>query len=332
MKTYLNKIAALVLGTFTLLAVQGCDKEQDRPIMKQNKAPELKVMAPADKVLTISKANLDTESLKVAWTPADFGVSLAVNYALKLTVGEKGTAVMNIDTKAEKTFSYAEVSKVLIEQLHLAPSNTPYTVLLQILAKPHRDNLSDQDNDIVMTSEPVSVQVVLGADLVLVPPGFNLVGSLFPNGKDWDINFRDYQLFRPDIAVDVLHYIGNFKQNAEFKIVPEENFNGWNHLIGMKDGKLTWEGGDTNIKLIKDAGYYELVFDYKAFTLTIKPYNEAGKTEYAHIGLIGTAVGGWDNDVLLQKTAYDKHIWVADDVELKEGELKIRADKKWDMN
>lgn len=310
--------------------VSSCGKESDKVMMSLNKKPGFSINSQKD--LTIDLGSTETGSLDISWTDADFGTPLGVTYSLNIkTLDPQKSEDITLTKKNKESISYEELKKTIIGKMQL-PAGKTYDVYLSIVAKPTREGVSETDNKIVFPSDVIKVKVVLPANASLVPPGFSFVGSMFDGGKSWDIAYHGYKFFRDNESDNIHKYVGKFKAGSEFKIVPEEGFDGWNHLIGKKDGALTWEGGETNIKDITNSGYYQLVFDPKAFTLTITPYDASTKPVFEFIGLIGTAVGSWDNDVLLTKAAYDEHIWVKENVTLSAGELKIRANKDWNTN
>ena len=53
---------------------------------------------------------------------------------------------------------------------------------------------------------------------------------------------------------------------------------------------------------------------------------------YASVGVVGSATGkGWDTSVPMRRAANDMHQW-QDTIQLSVGEVKFRADNKWDVN
>lgn len=332
MKAYKNILGIFVSLSFISLGLVSCGKESEKVVLSMDKKPVLSIETPKDMSIELSKENLETRTINLKWTNADFGTPVGMIYSLNVkTIDSKKSEYITLTGKNMESISYKDFSKVVLEKMEL-PSGQTSELYLSVVSKPIRNGVSESDNNIMLSSDPIKVKVVIPQGLSLIPQGFSLVGSIFEGGKDWSIDYHGYKFFRDKESDNIHKYIGKFKAGSEFKIVPEEGFDGWNHLIGKKDGNLTWDGGDTNIKDIKSAGYYQLVFDAKAFTLDIQPYDASAKPRFDFIGIIGTAVGGWDSDILLQKAAYDEHIWIKENVSIKAGELKLRANKEWNTN
>lgn len=111
----------------------------------------------------------------------------------------------------------------------------------------------------------------------------------------------------------------NFKDaNTEFKFTLGPN---WDNNFGDDGADGTLEANGANIKMA-DAGFYRVEVDINAKTYKIT------KTIW---GLIGSATAnGWDSD---QDLTYDavSGAWTIS-TNLKEGEVKFRANDAWDLN
>lgn len=305
-----------------------CDTGRHGAVMSHGKNPVLSVISPENRTIDLSETDSAEKAMVVEWTPADFGVPVGVSYFMNIMTADSSKhTIVTLTQKGKESITYKELGKIFIEKMQF-PAGSSSELLVSICAKPIRLGVSESDNKIVMVSAPVKMKLFIPAGLSLCPAGFSLVGSMFEGGRDWDIDFHGYKFFRDKEADNIHKYIGKFKENSAFKIVPEEGFAGWSHVMGEKDGKLAWENAE-NITSIKKAGYYQLTLNPAKMTLDIKPYDATSSPEYNFVGLIGTAAEDWENDVLLTKTAYDNHIWVGENVTLSEGEIKFRADKAW---
>ncbi|MBD8971934.1 MAG: DUF5115 domain-containing protein [Prevotella sp.] len=79
-----------------------------------------------------------------------------------------------------------------------------------------------------------------------------------------------------------------------------------------------------NIVITEPAGYYKVEVDLSKKTYTLTPITS--------IGIIGAATpGGWDAETPLTYNKTER-CWEVQDIKLKAGECKFRANKGWDIN
>jgi hypothetical protein len=133
------------------------------------------------------------------------------------------------------------------------------------------------------------------------------------NGNGW--GFESGMLFTEDYQ----NYHGYTHLNGEFKITDRPAWGGIEWGEGSSDGVMAIGGG--NISGPAD-GLYWLEANIVASTYTYTKINS--------IGLVGGAVGSWDNDVFLTPSA-DYLTWEGD-VTFTDGEWKFRANAGWDYN
>lgn len=273
-----------------------------------------------------------------SWEKADLGQSVPVSYALVISnPSDKELSIQLPIPAGEKELKVAldsDLNKQFVKVLKLDMAK-PSKVMASLVASPLLESGTPEKADRAISSKPIELTVTPFAFL-LRPPYFYLVGDITGKVK-WDINSKDFAFFADENDTKVLHYYGYFKEGAAFKLVPEGAVGDWNKVVGMKDGKLTMEGGETDIKIIKKAGLYHLTltlnegtFDPAQSKLEVEPLKEEAKS-YANVGLVGDAGKSWNEDILFSNPG-DDHIWVARGVMLKEGAFKLRADKAWGMS
>lgn len=121
---------------------------------------------------------------------------------------------------------------------------------------------------------------------------------------------------------DGVNYTGfMYLNNNGFKFCTEKSWDGTNYGAGFSTA-----GDAANMTLPDgyEAGYYKVDLNLDAKTMTL--------TAITTIGIIGDATaGGWDSDTDMTYNTTD-HTWVINDVTLKAGELKFRANDAWDIN
>lgn len=314
-----------------VLALTGCERDLgNNPTLSATpKAPALSASATS---VTLAKGTATEVSF--TWTGADYGTTVPASYALRLSNPSDPALAIVIpvpagDKKVVVPFDDT-FNKKLVSELGLAMGK-PAKLKAELVSSPLLEAGSPEIADKVTTSAPLELTVTPFAFLMR-PPYFYLVGDI--TGRvSWNINSTDFAFFADENDTNVLHYYGYFKGDAAFKLVPEGAVGDWGKVVGMKDGKLTFEGGDTNIKIIPSAGLYHLTltlnegeFDPANSTLTAEPIADA--KVYKTMGLVGDAVISWDKDTPLSNPG-DDHIWVARGVEIKAGQFKIRADEAW---
>ncbi len=112
-----------------------------------------------------------------------------------------------------------------------------------------------------------------------------------------------------------------YLNNNGFKFCSEKSWDGTNYGAGFSTA-----GNADNISLPEgnDEGFYKIVLNLDAKTLELTPITT--------IGIIGDATpNGWDASTPMTYSKADG-AWVINDAQLKDGELKFRANDGWDIN
>ena len=103
-----------------------------------------------------------------------------------------------------------------------------------------------------------------------------------------------------------------------FKFCTQKDWSGTNYGEDFKT-----EGNPPNITMTEPAGYYEVVVDLSAKTYKLTPITS--------IGIIGAATpGGWDAETPLTYNKTER-CWEVQDIKLKAGDCKFRANNAWAM-
>ncbi len=328
MKYNIYKVAllgALALGTLT-----ACDKDEDRIVVAAQ--GEVTFAASPTEGVAITEETLTSEVLTLSWSQANFGYErMLIDYDLVLTTTATDgttrsftyTLGSNLTTKA---FTGSELNELLTDQLG-ATAGVATTYELTLYAYPHSTG-KDKPSGTSRVVYPTKSLSITTATVVTKSPDYFLVGNMF-GANAWNIGYTGYPLFLDAPDGKVYTYSGLFASGSEFKLVGEASLGDWGGAIGASAaGVLSSSGG--NITDASAGGYFTLTVDIKAMTYTLTALDASTATTYNSIGLIGTAVGGWDSDkVSLVKSAHDPHIWTASGVVLQEGELKFRSNADW---
>ncbi|MDO6388822.1 SusE domain-containing protein [Pontibacter sp. BT731] len=302
MKSTINKLFTLCLISLVLFS---CEKEEERLVLRPGAVPTLASTANSVELAAENKAE---DAITLNWTAADYGFQAAVTYTLQfIAEGGDFAEAREVETTPgmlSKTLTVAELN-TLATQLGLAPNNEG---TMQVRVK------SSVAESVTPThSNVVSIKVTPFLDIIeyvsLWVPGSHQgwdpakapkVSSVNDNGVyEGYVNFPDAK--------------------TNFKLNPAPNWdNDFGGTSSGNKGTLVAKGTDLQVD---GAGYYLLKANTNQLTW------EAVKTTW---GVIGDATGSWDND---QDMTYDAtaQVWKAT-LQLSVGEIKFRANDKWDIN
>lgn len=175
--------------------------------------------------------------------------------------------------------------------------------------------------------------------LVEVKAPLFITGDVF--GTGWDNNGVEnigkslHPLFSDNntIGDGSYTYTGYFNAGG-FKFIQTPG--NWDTALGLDKenaGKIMVGGHDNNIN-VATAGWYKLEVNIKDLTYKFTEMEApAAESEFTKIGIIGDATpDGWDKQTELTQTAYNKHLWVINNIKLTKKEAKFRANDNWDVN
>lgn len=286
----------------------------------QTYAPE-DVVAPVlhalPEELVITAENMG-ESLVFTWDAADFGIRTQINYALEASCGDGEPQVLLADLTGTSTEQpYESLNTKLVYDVEV-PTDTPSTVNFYISATIGTDHAK-------YYSEPVAVTVT-ATKAERVYPTVWVIGDYC----GWSHDNAQY-LF--SFADDEIHYEGvvDFGEKAAngFKLT---GIAGWDDSCnwGTDGNAAAPEAEAASITLISSGGsgnitaysqrFYRFAFDRSTLTLT-------KNLSFSQLGIVGDAVGSWDNDVVMEFDPATQRFWA--DVTLTAGEMKFRLDGAW---
>ncbi len=301
MKIVINKILTLLAIS---LLLGSCQEVEDQAVLNPAASTVIEQILPEDVVL--SESEVGSPAMKISWTKPEFGFAASYNYQLLIDFagGDFSTPqIVSVGTDIEKIFETEELNKLLLN-LGVEPDN-PTQLIAQVRA------ILSSTVSIDSQSSPFTA-TAYSAVLDLSSP-WGLVGSAAPNGWDGpDVPFyKSTTQANTFIAYTVL-------SDGEWKIRKD---NSWDVNFGSDANDGTLQPGGANIPV--DAGIYKVTFNEAALTYSIEAYAW---------GLVGSATtNGWDGPDM--PLTYDPFTdtWRAD-VQLVEGEFKVRKDNSWTTN
>lgn len=317
-----------VLLLALILPIVSCQKDEDRLIAQPIEAVQLTGDFGS---ISLDVNKLDEVVLTFMRTDAKFSAdNIALNYQLVFNrpdakQGDVVRVEIALSKDKEVKLTHRELNDILVSKLKM-PIGVVERVQLSVLAQPYTSASVPASAQIESQKVEISVAPI---EVLTKSLDYFFVGNMFGQPV-WNKDYDGFPLFLDTPDGKLYTYTGNFAVDAEFKLDNENNLGKWSTALGTSEvGKL---GAGDNIKDAAAGGYFTLTFDPEALTYEVTPFDATANVEYSAMGLVGSSVGDWNNDVLLKQASYDKHIWRAEGIKLTAGELKIRANKSWDKN
>lgn len=290
----------------------------------------------------LSTSNADNLAERFVWNAVDFGAPTPINYELQASVAETFESYTVLAKDLKETNYGVTVNNLLVLAAEAGLDNDPETEAANSGALYFRVRAYVGDAEAKGTeqlSPATPIQVVLteateegGLEL---KPQFFLVGDVTAAG--WNPDNTNTPLFRDGENDLVFNFTGRFAGTADtegFKLL--EVLGEWQPQWGLDGEALsnsTLLGGDPAAIAVTTDGYFSLSVNKEDMSYTMVPFDASTAPTYTTIGILGDATaGGWDADTDMTATTFDPHIWVMEDVELAEGELKFRANDAWDAS
>ena len=301
MKIWINKIIVLCVLSLTIL---GCEKDEERLVLKMGQAPALTASASN---LVLTEENAANEAVTFTWNEADFGFDAAVTYALQIdTAGDNFVKPYSVSlgNTLEKTYTVEELNNLLTKLKYTAEVAQDMPVRIKA-------SVSDLVDPVYSNVSTVSVTPYS----TFVEPGFIYV----PGGyQGWNPGTAPSLISVENNGVyqGIVSFVG--ADNLEFKFTPERN---WENDFGKGalPGSLVEKGGNLEVPA---ADTYMLTANLNNMTWSHAKHSW---------GIIGTATaGGWDSDTNL-KYIHDEGVWKLTTA-LSAGELKFRFNDDWALN
>ncbi len=316
-----------------MLAFVSCS-DDDEPVLPQYQPSAL--THPTDGTsYELLQRNKKNEAFALSWTsykqselalaPPTYYIQVDIagnNFANAQTIASVAeVSDATSSTVYNASITVGDLNTALVTGLKLTPEEE-YNVEIRVISK-------IADAFINSTASNVFTAKIIPYEEVALPDPIHLIGNMFGENS-WDNTNYRFVMFRASND-DVNTYTGKFAASSEFKFIPNSNLGSWDvsYGVGASAGVLTSDNGG-NITDAKTEGYYTVTADMNNLKYTVTAYDASAAKEYSDIELIG-AFNNWANagTIKLTKSAYDPHIWTADDVNIAAGEVKFRADPDW---
>lgn len=322
----MKNINILLILSFCLFSLWACDDEGDHIKLNDNNlvAPVLKQTIPQDFVLT-ENTDMNTVIGSWEWDKAEYGVQTPPVYVLEVDTLDTFATLQKYTSQSGTS---VEITNGVINKAAMMFVNKSQPITLYFRVKA---SIGNAEAGPILYSEKTAVSFTC----VYIPnikPVLYIIGAgLVGWNNDASAIGADLQLFFADDSEGtnrMYTYTGFFKGGQGLKFPAKAG--DWTYGVS---GASIVEGGADFIVSGAD-GLYTLEADLKAMTIKMTAYIGTA-TAYTSVGIVGDAAGGWpsdDNATDIIMTQVVPHVWVSPSVTLKAGELKFRANKKWDTS
>ncbi|MEO9484289.1 MAG: SusE domain-containing protein [Ekhidna sp.] len=318
----------IILSILALsIVVLGCEEDIERPILDADNAVSTPASftsaATADaKVITLETLADTFEVFK--WDPIVYGVDIAVNYTLELSATEdfSGTISNLITTRMTE---FAITNSTLNDFLVAAeyPVNEQVTFYLRLKSVATNPAIAAVYSDVI--TRVVTTFAAIPDPLYFVGPG---------TAAGWD-NAGTFGSLFPDAANPKQYYYrGRFSGEWKLIVIPGS----WAEQWGPGDGQPNNANGVANLSdnaptWNMPEGYYDFSFNLSTSAYTIATYDASGDATYTAMGIIGDAIGGWDDgsELDMVQSTFDPHIWKLENVVFTDNIFKFRPDDNFDL-
>lgn len=310
----MKKISLFTYFLAGMMALTACqDDRDDNPTIQH----------PDSFQLNIASSTYDLKNLQTLdWsceTP-DYGYTAALNYSVQISMNNTWT-----DATDEQPATYTTL-ETTFQQPTLAVSATELNRALIILNEWFDETTFPTTAQTVYVRVKSSITTASGYDTysetaqASILPYYQAVtvepAVLYVVGdhQGWNPTESAPKVVSTDDAGMIFQ--GYVQLNKEFKFMTTTSWNDTNY--GGGSGKL--EEGGANLT-VSTPGFYYIDVNLNSMTYTAKACTW---------GIVGDAVGSWDNDVEL--TYNEESGALEAEVTFKSGEFKFRQDKAWDIS
>jgi hypothetical protein len=313
----MKKLNILLIALFVTLGLCSCKLRETNPRINASPGTFSITSPKTDLGYTLDKSKENDTLLTFTWSEPDYGVSVAPNYLVVMdtsktpsthavTVGSTSDTSLSITVgKMNSKLLGAGIAGGQVQSFQVSVISTLGDSLKKVTSKP-----------ITLYFQPFAVCKYCPE--IYMPGNYQAVSGY---GANWSP--PDAPALHTVSGKDVYEgyvYIGGHNPddpNIQFKFTPERNFDAA-FGAGSKPNTLDPNGGNISIT---DTAYYQVDVDLNKLTYTLT------KTTWA---LLGDAANGWDDDIPMTYEP-DKKVWVKT-LDLKQAEIKFRANGNWDIN
>ncbi len=335
-----NNIKTLILLLLVSIFIS-CDEEDDKVVINSESATAASITT-QDLSVELSEATAGDDALTLEWNHGSYDIPTQINYLIEAALTDTNFEVsetLAITTKNTFSWKISEINDLFLKLGSL--ENQESSIEFRIKSNIGKDNVFEKiSNTFKLTATPYEVTVIEEnfINLFIVGNVVDINEDGILTDDDWNPGLKNPYLFRDPANPNKYQITINFGSGG-FKLL--ENFGEWQPQWGpVGNDKITnneLNGGDPDAFTVSSAGYYKLEVDIESLTYSLKTRDVSSNPTYSTIGLIGSTrtgdASGWDApDTDLIQSSLNPHIWYIQDIELKDGAAKFRAEDAWDVN
>lgn len=329
----MKKIYSYIAALGAVLLLNACDSDLEKVTYNSAEA----VPAALEEIKTpcvLENKKADEVALTLNWTAPELnysgGYSAAVTNYIEMDVAQnnfanKMTLSAATITDVTKSFTHGELNtnilKLLKDGYGMDVEKDPETFVARDFEFRIQSSVSTEgtpvySNVITVNITPYSMDIAY--------PEIYIVGDYCNWQNGWDIaqslfSFKENEDYEG--VIDFSDKAGNGFKITGAKDWEHGNYGTSGDEVEAEAAEITLinDGGSGNISCYS-ARFYRFAFNTS--TLVLKK-----NLSFNQLSIVGTAVGGWENDVVMEFDAEKQRFYA--DVTLTEGEMKFRLDGTW---
>lgn len=326
-------IKILFLSFIGSLLVFSCRTSDDLLTLNETLPSKIDDVAVTNFVLQEPAPDTNPLLLTVTWTETQFKLSNnsshpepagPVNYLLQMDKGGNNFAtplVVASTTGLSSDLFLKDINAILLVKLGAIPEEQN-AVELRIIA-----NYGTSQS--VASTNVLKLNITPFKPVVAVDPIY-LTGDM--NG--WDNTNTDFLMFRDSNNKDdrTYTYTGKLAANTYYKFTPKESLGTYKSYCRKDDTTLVYEESSGRAFFNEFEKYVTITINTQTLVYTIVDYISPNTIKfYNTMGPIGNFCN-WDNEPLMNKSAYDGHQWNGTFTLDVATALKFRGNRDWANN
>jgi hypothetical protein len=313
----MKKLTILLIVSFGALILSSCKLRETNPRIN-SKMGTFSITSPkTDLGFTLTKSHAEDTLLVFKWQKPDYGLSVVPKYTVYMDTSKTGTAhdiMLGSTNKTSLAITVGDLNSKLLGANMAGGQIKAFKIRVAAVLGDSLDKIMSKP--ITLYFQPYAICAFCPA--IYVPGNYQAESGYGGNWSPPDApplhttNGKD--------VYDGYVYMGGHGPNApniQFKFTPQRN---WDASFGAGASANTLSSNGDNISGV-GPGYYKI--DVNLNKLTYK----FTKTNWA---LLGDAANGWNDDIAMTYKPNAK-VWVKT-LNLKQGEIKFRANGSWDIN
>ncbi|MBU2951901.1 SusF/SusE family outer membrane protein [Tamlana agarivorans] len=334
----MKNIKLITLFIVSMLALSACTEDDHLTYIAQPEG-DLEFTNSFLPEYLLSPAASSNIGERFTWESADFGTPTNISYEIQRSILGDFTDVEVVGTTSENNYVVTIGELITIAEeagLDSDPSTDDMPNTGTVVFRVRAFAGTDSDTELISTGESLTLVMLEDTGAPALPTFRNLflVGDATAPG--WNPDNNNPVITRDPLDENIYSYVGYFNGGSSvegFKLLEVADWSpqwgGSAGTLGVNDGT----GSDPDAFKIPTSGYYQFNMNITDMTYTLVDYDASAAPIFNTIGIIGDSTPDeWNSDTDMTQSNFDPHIWFINDVTLKDGELKFRAEDDWASN